>query len=199
MKRLSAWLILIVLSVAGMLAHGDPTVTIDASPKSGPSPLATTVSWTSTECATLTAGSTYGWNGVVTSASGSKKLSGILTNTTLSLTCDPVVAKSASIAWTYDWLYTDGTAVSNKAGFRVFYGTAADQLTQTLEVKDPSLRSADIELPAGTWYFQMLAFTSYGIESPRSNVISRTLATSQKVTVSVDLTVEKIMKAPVLQ
>jgi hypothetical protein len=199
MKRYCAWLMLLMLSLVAQLAHGDPVCSLDANPKSGDSPLATTVTWTTSGYSTLTAGSTQGWNGPIATASGSKKLTGITIPTKLTLQCDPFVPKAVTLNWTYDWTYTDATPVTTKAGFKVYYGSAADQLTQVVDLKDPSLLTADIPLAPGTWYFQMLAYTSYGDQSPRSNIVSRTLAAGQSVTVSVDLTVNKVLKAPVLQ
>jgi hypothetical protein len=83
---------------------------------------------------------------------------------------------SASLSWAAPTENTDGTALTNLAGYRVVYGTNASSLNQTIEISNPSVTTYVVEqLAAGTWYFAVRAYTSAGNESSLSNVASKTI------------------------
>lgn len=83
---------------------------------------------------------------------------------------------SATISWVPPTRNTDGYALTNLAGYRVKYGTSATNLSQTLAIANPAATSADVTaLPAGTWYFGVVAYTSGGAESDISALASKTL------------------------
>jgi len=75
--------------------------------------------------------------------------------------------------WTPPTENTDGSVLTNLAGYTVHYGTTPDNLTQTLKVTNPGLTSYVVDdLASGTWYFYVTSFTAEGVESSRSGVIS---------------------------
>jgi hypothetical protein len=83
----------------------------------------------------------------------------------------------ATLSWNAPTQRTDGTPLVDLAGFRVYYGTSANDLSQVIEVRDPGARSWVIEdLTSGTWYFAATAFDQSGAESSRSNTASKTIA-----------------------
>ena len=83
---------------------------------------------------------------------------------------------AATVSWTPPTHNTDGSTLTNLAGYRIYYGTSSAALNQTVELKNPGLSSYMIEsLPAGTYYFGVKAFTSSGAESVLSNVVSKTI------------------------
>jgi hypothetical protein len=80
---------------------------------------------------------------------------------------------SATLSWTPPTLNTDGTTLTNLAGYRILYGTSAGALTRTIQVANPGVSRYVVEnLSAGTWYFSVRAYTSSGAESSLSNTAS---------------------------
>ncbi len=80
----------------------------------------------------------------------------------------------ATLSWTAPTSNTDGTALSNLAGYRISYGTNASALTQTVQIANPSVTTYSLSsLSPGTYYFAVRAYTSNGTESSNSNVSSK--------------------------
>src|ERR1700730_7321937 len=106
-----------------------------------------------------TAGSAPGSTGTTTVASSNK------TST------KPVSTGSGSA--TLDWMppteNSDGTVLTNLAGYTVYYGTSPSSLTQSVKVTNPGLASYTMSnLPSGTWYFAVTSYSSAGLERHRS-------------------------------
>ena len=83
---------------------------------------------------------------------------------------------SATLTWTAPTENDDGTTLTNLAGYRIRYGTASTALTQTVQVANAGLTTYVVDnLAQGTWYFSMTAYTSAGLESMPTNVVSKTV------------------------
>ena len=83
----------------------------------------------------------------------------------------------ATLSWAAPAERTDGSALTNLAGFRIYFGSSAGDLRYVIEVKDPGARSWVVEdLTLGTWYFAATAFDSVNAESVRSGVVSKSIA-----------------------
>jgi hypothetical protein len=83
---------------------------------------------------------------------------------------------AASLSWTPPTRNTDGSSLTNLAGYRISYGTSASSLSKTITVTNPGLSSYVVEsLTAGTWYFSIKAYTSTGTESAASTVVSKSV------------------------
>lgn len=81
------------------------------------------------------------------------------------------------LGWTQELKNADGSALTDLAGFRIVYGTAANALTQTVEIRDPNARGyllLENLAWATTYYVAVKSFTSAGIESDKSNTIQHT-------------------------
>jgi hypothetical protein len=66
--------------------------------------------------------------------------------------------------------------LTNLAGYTVYYGTSPSSLTQSVKVTNPGLSAYTMtNLPSGTWYFAVSSYTSTGVESARSGVVSTTI------------------------
>jgi hypothetical protein len=85
--------------------------------------------------------------------------------------------KSTTGVATLDWLppteNSDGTALTNLAGYTVYYGTSPDSLTQSVKVSNPGLTAYTVtNLPSGTWYFAVTSYSASGVESNRTSTVS---------------------------
>jgi hypothetical protein len=89
---------------------------------------------------------------------------------------------SISLTWEAPTTHTDGSALNNIAGYRVYYGTAQRVYTEEVDVDiiSPSLTCQPVGsvtectyvvtgLAARTWYFVVTAYDSYGNESSYSS------------------------------
>jgi hypothetical protein len=80
----------------------------------------------------------------------------------------------ATLSWTAPTENTDGSTLSNLAGYRIRYGTSAGALTQTIVISNASVTTYVVEdLAPATWYFAVTAVTSAGAESAYSNVANK--------------------------
>jgi Putative Ig domain len=83
---------------------------------------------------------------------------------------------SATLSWAAPTQNTDGSALTNLAGFVIAYGTSAGSLSQSIKVTNPSVSTYVIDsLPAGTYYFAVKAYTANGAESGLSSVVSKAI------------------------
>lgn len=84
---------------------------------------------------------------------------------------------NANLSWTAPTLNTDGTALTDLSGFTIRYGMSATALTQTITITDPTATTATITgLAAGTWYFEIAANASDGMQSTPTGVVSATIS-----------------------
>jgi len=80
---------------------------------------------------------------------------------------------SATVDWTPPSANTNGTKLTDLAGFRIYYGTSQGNLSQMVQVASATKTSTTISsLAAGVWYFSGVAYTTAGTESARSNIVS---------------------------
>lgn len=80
---------------------------------------------------------------------------------------------SVTLSWTAPTTNTDGSALTNLSGFDIYYGRSADDLTQKISLGTVGQLSYVIEnLSAGTWYFEVIAINSSGVESGPSTTAS---------------------------
>ena len=83
---------------------------------------------------------------------------------------------SATLSWTPPTTNTDGSPLTNLAGYRVRWGPAPGNYTNTVTLNNPGLASYVVtNLVPGTHYFVVTAVNSAGVESQLSNVASKTL------------------------
>jgi hypothetical protein len=83
---------------------------------------------------------------------------------------------TATINWAIPTKNIDGTPLTNLAGFRVYYGTAANALTKVAQIANSGIATYVVsDLSPSTWYFGVKAYTSAGVESAISNVASKTI------------------------
>lgn len=83
---------------------------------------------------------------------------------------------TATLAWAAPQANADGTALTDLAGFRVYYGTSRGAYSQSATINSPSTLGYTIQnLPAGTYYIVVKAFDTSNIESAASTEVSKTI------------------------
>jgi hypothetical protein len=120
---------------------------------------------------------------ITTAASGTTSGTGTTTTTTVASSnksTAPVKATTTNGVATLDWLppteNNDGSALTNLAGYTVYYGTSPEGLTQSIKVTNPGLTAYSVtNLPSGTWYFAVTSYSSTGVESTRTGTVSTTI------------------------
>ena len=86
----------------------------------------------------------------------------------------PSAAGSVTVSWLAPAANTDGSALTNLRGYRIYYGRGASALDQAVVIDTTGLTRYVIEgLPPATWYFAMTSVNSQGVESARSVVASK--------------------------
>jgi hypothetical protein len=89
----------------------------------------------------------------------------------------PVATGSTTLSWGAPMQNADGSALTNLAGYRIYYGTSADAMTHVAAINNPSLTRYVVEnLSSATWYFSITTVNSTGKESQVSSVISVTIS-----------------------
>jgi len=82
----------------------------------------------------------------------------------------PPSAGAATVEWQAPETTTDGTTLTNLAGYHIYYGTDVAQMTSQIDVKNAGVLSYVIEgLTPATYYFAVTAVNTSGLESKRSN------------------------------
>lgn len=83
--------------------------------------------------------------------------------------------EAATLSWTPPTKNVDGTALTNLAGYRIYYGASSNTLGQVVEIRNAGVSAYIVEnLTPGTWYFAVTAFNAEGKESALSNIASKT-------------------------
>jgi hypothetical protein len=83
---------------------------------------------------------------------------------------------SAELSWTPPTQNTDGSPVTNLAGYRIYYGQSPQGLNYSTTLANASsTRHVVTGLQPGTWYFAVAAVSSTGTESDLSEIGSKTI------------------------
>jgi hypothetical protein len=87
-----------------------------------------------------------------------------------------VASGSATLSWTPPTRNTDGTALTDLRGYKVYWGPAAGSYTNSVTLSNAGLTSYVVSnLVPGTYYFVVTAVNSKGAESVFSNAASKTI------------------------
>jgi hypothetical protein len=93
-----------------------------------------------------------------------------------SITVNQLSNGSASLGWTPPTQNTNGSALTDLAGYKVHYGTSAASLGTAVVISNPSVTNYVVtNLAPGTWYFGVSAYASDGTESALSNIGQKTI------------------------
>jgi Putative Ig domain len=83
---------------------------------------------------------------------------------------------SVTLSWMPPTTNTNGTALTNLAGYRIYYGTSSSSLTHSLQITNPGIASYVVgNLSPATWYFSLVSYNTSNVESPLSKVVSKSI------------------------
>ncbi|MEJ2620381.1 MAG: fibronectin type III domain-containing protein [Candidatus Thiodiazotropha sp.] len=168
----------------------DPAVTVDltASPSTISLNGSTTLTWNSTNAESCTASGD--WSGSK-DLSGTETIDGLTGDRQFTLTCsnaygsvsdsvDVTITSSSNgtalLSWTPPTQNTDGSALTDLTGYIIYYGTASNNYTETVNIDNPGITSYQIDnLSAADWYFVITAVNSSNVESVYSSEVSKTI------------------------
>lgn len=81
---------------------------------------------------------------------------------------------SVSLSWAAPTLNEDGTTLTDLAGYKIYYGTNANDLNTMIRIDNSSVLTYLIDnLAPNTYFFAAAAFNSSGVDSELSGQISR--------------------------
>ena len=86
-----------------------------------------------------------------------------------------VSLREALLSWQAPTKNVDGSTLTNLSGYKIYYGTASGNYTQTVSVAGASTTQWTLALAPGTYYFAMTALDASGGESSRTNEVSKTV------------------------
>ncbi len=93
-----------------------------------------------------------------------------------SILVTPGTTGSATLTWTPPTMNTDNSTLANLAGYKIYYGTHPDALTEAIQITNPGLTSYTVgNLNAGTYYFAIAAYNNTGVEGEKSTVGSKAM------------------------
>jgi hypothetical protein len=81
---------------------------------------------------------------------------------------------TATLSWAAPTQNTNGSSLADLAGYRVYYGTSADALTQVIDVANVTSYVVS-GLSPGTYYFAVAAYSSAGTQSALSETAAKTI------------------------
>jgi hypothetical protein len=82
----------------------------------------------------------------------------------------------ATLSWIAPTEDTDGTPIVGLAGYRIYYGASATQMSNVISVSSPTAVAYEISnLAAGTWYFAIAAYNTESEQSALTATISKTI------------------------
>jgi hypothetical protein len=93
-----------------------------------------------------------------------------------STTAPSSVVGAATVSWEAPTTNTNGTPLTDLAGYRIYYGSSPESLAHSVQIKTVGLQTYVIDdLEAGTWYFAVMAVAANGTESTLSDIVAKTI------------------------
>jgi hypothetical protein len=146
LRRVGAWISMVLI---GALLFGCEGESPDASTGSSASAGSAAAGTTSGTTSGTTAGTTSG-------------------------TTAPATSGTATVSWTAPQVDING--MTSVAGYRIYYGSAAGELTHVIDVDDAAALNYTVgNLAPGVWYFAVADYDVQKIESPLSGVVQVTI------------------------
>lgn len=190
--------------VAGLLALAAgsawaQTLTFTAETVTGVESVVPKLTWSTTPAAvSCTASGASDWTGSKPSQ-GTATLVAITSSRTYTLSCTWPGDTTAELTWVAPTTNTDGSALTNLAGFKLYRGNSATNVRQG-EVRTVAQSAATSAswtgLVSGTHYFCVTAYNVFTTESDCSNVAQKTISASPSANRTVAIAVNPRPSAP---
>jgi|GEM_PF-1592943 len=88
----------------------------------------------------------------------------------------PAPVGMTTVTWSSPALSTDGSALTDLVGYRIYYGTTSSNLTKTVNVSGATVTSQVVNgLASGTYYFAVAAIDSADVANNLTNLVSVTI------------------------
>ena len=159
-----------------------PTLTLTASPAGVALGATTTLTWSATNVSACAASG--GWSGAKP-LSGNEMSPPLNGDQTYRLSCSgpngnaltmtTVTVRSAVVTWNAPTQNSDGSPLTDLAGYKVRWGPASQNYTFAVSVNGANATTFRTPLDPGDWYFAVTAVNAAGQESAPSSEDSRTV------------------------
>jgi Putative Ig domain len=94
-----------------------------------------------------------------------------------SISVDPIALGNATLSWNPPTQNTDGSPLTDLAGYKIYYGRSKDFMNRSVVVDNPGLTRYVIEnLTPAWWHFAMTSVNSEGEESPRTQSVAKQIS-----------------------
>ena len=136
-----------------------------------------TVTWNSSNTGVATVSNAAGSNGLATAvAAGTTTITATSggVSATAGLTVTAITTGSATLSWNAPTTNTDGTPLTDLAGYKVHMGTSSGNYTTVVDIGNVMTYTVS-NLAPGTYYFVVTAYDSSSNESSFSNEASKTI------------------------
>lgn len=81
---------------------------------------------------------------------------------------------SATVRWTPPTANSDGTSLTDLAGYQIRFGSNTGAVGYVINVDNPSVNAYVVEnLPSGSWYFAVVAVNASGATSSLSSIVGK--------------------------
>ena len=94
------------------------------------------------------------------------------------LSSTALFAGETTLSWDAPSTNTEGTPLTDLAGYFIYYGTATGDYSQIVDIGNVTTNQVTNLIDGITYYFAISAYDTYMNESDYSNEISRTIGTS---------------------
>jgi hypothetical protein len=83
---------------------------------------------------------------------------------------------TVTLSWIAPTGNTNGTPLTDLAGYHIHYGTSQDNLTKVIDLAGTGTTEYEVAgLAPGTYYFAITAYTAMGTESAESDIGNKTI------------------------
>jgi len=113
---------------------------------------------------------------VLGGCSGSSSTGSTMTSAPLTQSGTSPSTGTVTLTWVPPTDNTNGTPVTDLAGYHIHYGTSQDNMTHVIDLASTSTTEYEVSgLAPGTYYFAISAYTTEGTESAESDVGYKTI------------------------
>lgn len=178
-------------------AQAAPTLTFTAKTTTGLESVIPEFTWsTSPAAASCTASGDAAWTGAKP-GTGTIVLAAVSSDKNYTMACTWPGDTQALVSWAIPTTNTNGSVLTNLAGFKIKYGLNAAALDKVFDVTRPTaVNQLLTNLAIGTWTFGVLAYNADGAESALSNTATKTITSGTNITRSVTISVNPRPSAP---